>query len=99
PLAVGPVADLVVVLRVPEEPVPREVTHRATVAALPEARMLPVVDEDAFETARDVGPAGEVGEEAVPFAGERRVQRVVEVVAPRRVQPVAAPVDIGDEPR
>ena len=100
PVADGAVADLVVVLQVAEE-LPagqRRGVDRPAVVPPAEARPGAVVEEGAGE---DLGQAaeaggGEVGVVALALAGQQRVQRVVEVVAPLRGQAHAAGHPRGD---
>ena len=58
-------------------------------AALAEARPPPVVEEHRAQRPRQFGQRTEVGVVALPFAGERGMQAVVDVVVPLRGQAVA----------
>src|SRR6185295_10718925 len=98
-LALRPVADLVVVLQVAEEAVTGHTGRRAPVTTLPEARVLTGVDPGAGEGGGELSQAAEVGVVAGPLAGEDGVQRVVEVVAPLRVEAVAADGGLANDPR
>ena len=60
------------------------------VVTLAERRVGPVVEEPPLAHLRQRAQRLEVGVVAVRLAGERHVQGVVEVVAPLRVEPVAA---------
>ena len=104
PVAGRPVADLVVVLQVGDEPVagdPAGVDRRAVVAAAEAAtRCRRAGTPGSCTCASPVEPGGrEVGVVALVLAGQRGVQAVVDVVVPLRVQPVAAAVAGRDQPR
>src|SRR5690606_1171727 len=88
-LAAGAVADLVVVLEVAEERVAGHAGRRAAVRAAAERRVAAGIDPGAAQRRGDVGERAEVGVVAVALATEYGVQRVMEVVAPLRVEPVA----------
>ena len=89
-LALGAVAHLIVVLQVAEEAMAGEAGGRPAVAAAAEARVAAVVDEGAREGLREVGQRAEVRVVPGALAGEHGVQGVVEIVAPLRVEAIAA---------
>src|SRR4051812_28802249 len=92
-VALGAVADLVVVLEIAEEARSRYVrSRRAPVGLPPELRVAAVVDVRLTEGGGDVGQRSEIGVVPLALAGERGVHGVVEVVAPLRVEAVAAVV-------
>src|SRR5439155_26591312 len=90
PLALRPVADLVVVLEVTDEAAPGEAGGSAAVAAPAAPRVAAVVHEGALEGGGDIVQAGEVGVVTALLAGESDVECVMEVVAPLRVDAVPA---------
>src|SRR5262249_39800909 len=69
-LASRPVADLVVVLQAHDEPVTGQPDGRSAVAATPEYRVAPVVDERRLERLGQVRQAPEVRVVAIPVARE-----------------------------
>ena len=91
-VAAGAVADLVVVLVADHQPPGRHRrgVDRDAVVALAERGEGAVVEEAALADLRQRRERLEVGVVALGLAGQRHVHRVVEVVAPLRVQPVAA---------
>ena len=98
-----PVADLVVVLQVGDEPVAGDPAgvDRGAVAAAAEAAPGALVQEHPGQHVREPGQARrrEVGVVALVLAGEHGVQAVVDVVGPLRVQPVPAALAGGDHLR
>ena len=98
-IAPGPVADLVVVLGADDEALGGEPGGVAAERAAPEGGEAAVVDPGAFERGREVLDRVVVGVVPRPLAGERDVQRVVEVVAPDAVESEAAGVLPADEVR
>ena len=101
PVADRAVADLVVVLAGDDEAPGRHLVgvDRMAVVAVAERGERPVVEEAALDHLRQRRQRLEVGVVAVGLAGQRHVHGVVEVVAPLRVQPVAAGLARGDELR
>ena len=101
PLTVGPVADLVVVVGADHQPPGRrpQRVDRVAVAAPAEAGLGAVVEEPVLEHLAQRRQGVEVGVVAGRVPGQADVERVVEVVAPLRGQPVAAAVAGGDQPR
>src|SRR5271166_1062537 len=91
PVAEGPVSDLVVILQVTEEAVSGHAEHVDLPPVRPAAEGGPdaVVEEHPGVGLGQRRQRPEVAVVALPFAGDRRVHRVVEVVAPLRGQPVA----------
>src|SRR4030095_8364956 len=57
------------------------------------------VDEAGAQRGGDIGDAAEVGVVPAPLAAEQRVQRMVEIVVPLRLEPVAAERAPAAEPR
>ena len=57
------------------------------------------MEEGALDTPWPGTAAAEVGVVALPLAGQRDVQGVVDVVVPLGVEPVAAGLARGDQPR
>src|SRR5262249_62088720 len=98
-LASSPVADLVVILQAHDEPVTGESGGRSAVAATPEYRVAPVVNERRLECLGQVREAPEVRVVAVPFAGEHGMERVMEIVGPLGVEPITARLTRPKEPR
>ena len=101
PVAGGPVADLVVILQVAEEAEAgdAEQVHRPAMTAAAERGVVAVVEEDPGQRL-DHGPdRAEVAVVALPFPGDRRVHRVMEVIAPlgREAEPAGLPR--ADQPR
>src|SRR5207237_1777249 len=80
------VADLVMVLREDDEPRAVARGRPRAVLALAIRRVLADVEVAGGEDAREVADLAEARVIAVPLAGEEDVQRVVEVVAPLRVE-------------
>lgn len=103
PVAQGPVADLVVGLRVADEAVGRGAgdVDGAAVGAAPEGGVGAVVEERAGHGLGDGGQRrrGEIRVIALGLAGEGGVQGVVEVVVPLGVQAEAARRARGRGPR
>ncbi len=90
PVAVGAVADLVVVLREDDELLGRDVVGRRAEAPPAKARVLPVVHVRAMERLGQLRHMAELGVVAVVLVGHQRAQRMVEVVGPGGVAGVAA---------
>ncbi len=103
PVPLGAVADLVVGLGVAEQPLRRDprTVERTAVTAPAEAGIGAVVEEARRQRLAQRGERGvrEVRVVALRLAGQRGVQRVMEVVVPLGVQPEAALLAGGDEPR
>ena len=99
PLPAHPVPHLVVVLGEHDELSRREVARRVSVPALPVCGVLPGIDEPVGERPAQVSDAAEVAVVPVPFPRQERVERVVEVVAPLRVEAVPSFVPGRDDPR
>src|SRR5204863_1643759 len=99
PLPTHAVADLVMVLREDDEP--RAVARGGprTVLALAIRRVLADVEVAGGEDMREVADLAEARVVAVLLAGEEDVQRVVEVVAPLRVEAEAEARCGGDDAR
>ena len=98
-LAAGPVPDLVVVLRVHHEPVEGGVGRRTTVTAPAEPGEPPAGDEPVTKGVGQVDGARVVRVVAALLAGERDVQRVMEVVGPLCVDAAAAVACRGRQQR
>ena len=95
-LATGAIADLIVVLRGDDEPVSGRVADGSAVAPLPAVRPAPIEVVDVAERSRHGIDRCVVDEVVRPFAGEDRVQPVMEVIGPasrraRTPRPRAAP--------
>ncbi len=103
PVALRPVADLVVGLGVPQQPVRREpaAVQRPPVLPPAEAGVRAVVEEPGGQRLGQRGERvpGEILVVALRLAGQRGVHRVVEVVVPLGVQPQAARLAGGDQAR
>ncbi len=100
-VALGAVADLVVILQVGQKapsggafPV-----DGAAVIAAAEGGPAAVVHEHRRENLGQRAQGPEVDVVALPLTGQCRVQRMVDVVRPLRVQPVAPGLARGDQPR
>ena len=92
PVADRAVADLVVVLQVARRTRCAGIASRSTGRPCVRPRnddQRAVVEERAGQRLGQRAERAEVGVVALPLAGQQRVQRVVEVVVPLRVQPVA----------
>ena len=99
PVALGPVAELVVVLDVAEEVVAGQADRRPAVAPEPELRPAAGVDVGGLEGGGQVLHRAEVGVVPVLLAGDHRVEGVVEVVGPLGVDPEPADLPGADDPR
>src|SRR5206468_12245557 len=93
------VADLVVVLREDDEPRAIARARPRAVFALAERRVLADVEVAGGEDMREVADFAEARVVTVLLAGEEDVQRVVEVVAPLRVEAEAEARGGGDDAR
>ena len=97
-LAVGGVADVVVIGGEHDEAAGIDVVGRPTMAATPERRV-PAVEHPAVgEGVGEVADAVVVGVVAPPVAEQGDVQAVVDVVVPHAVEPDATSLDRRDEP-
>ena len=93
------VCHLVVVLAIAGAPVSGKAGDRAPMAPAPAGRLLPVVHERVLQRLLQIGHGPEIGVVAVALTGEDRVDRVMEVVAPLRVDAVAAALARRDDTR
>jgi ABC-type thiamine transport system ATPase subunit len=93
PLAEGPVADLIVVLQEDDKGGGRQVGARLATCLVLERRMLALINKTFRETASQLrmGMLRVVRVVTVLFAGQYRVQAVMQVIVPLRVVFVAAP--------
>ncbi len=96
-LAEGTIADLVVILRADDELVRRDIERRTAVRALAVSRVLTVEHVALLERLREVAERSEIRVITAALAGEERVDRVVKIVHPMRVESVAAARGTVDE--
>ncbi|MDZ7781194.1 MAG: hypothetical protein U5R14_14865 [Gemmatimonadota bacterium] len=98
PVALSPVAHLVVVLRAHHHPIRSDADRRPPVPALAEARARAGEDVPLPKGLLQVAQGPEVTVVTLPLPGEKGVERVMEVVVPERVQTVAPFFRITQDP-
>ena len=89
-VAASAIADLIVILNESDELRAARAGYRATVAPVPAMRVDPVVDDAKRQRLGELRDGAKISIVPGPFPGEHRMQRVVDIVTPHRVQTVAA---------
>src|SRR5689334_10044710 len=89
PITLAPIAKLVVVLNVSEETMSTDIGRGPAMATLAELRMFPGVNIRLGHGDRQVVQAPEISVITIALAGQSRVQRMMNVVAPLSVEPKA----------
>src|SRR5580700_4593218 len=84
------IADLVVGLRVAEEPVSRQSRRRAPMPPSTIFRVAAIVNPCLPERLGEIGKRSEIRIVAGALAGQNCMQSVMEIIAPLRLDPVAA---------